>query len=595
MANCIIEERLERLRTEMKRCGIDTYIVSDRDPHMSEYPPERWKTRKWISGFSGSAGTAVITHGKAAVWSDSRYFIQAEAQLAGTEYHFFKEGLPATPDMYEWAACETEPTGTVAIDDKTISYTDGEKIKEMMAAKGIKTVFGFDPFDTIWDGRPAIPDGKAYEYPLQYSGEEFSDRRLRLLSEAEAKDADAVLLATLDDTAWSFNIRGCDIPYNPVTVAYGYISRRENVLFIDEAKTDATLQEYLNRNGITTMPYAAIEEYLQNLPEGEHVLADPDRTNHRLASILAGKGAAIFAASPATLMKSIKNDTENDGIRNAVRRDGAAMSQFLCWLDENIGKTPISETSASRKLHEFRALQPLFTDESFATIAGYAEHGAIVHYSATEESDKELKPEGFLLLDSGGQYLDGTTDITRTIPLGPLTDEERRNFTAVLKGHIAVATAVFPAGTRGAQIDTLAKTALWKLGLTYMHGTGHGIGHFLNVHEGPQNIRPDFNPTPLRAGMTISNEPGVYIEGSHGIRIENMILVKKRADTVFGEFYEFETLTRCPIDTRAIEVSQLDEAEKEWLNNYHAETYTQLAPLVDEKTRLWLAERCAPV
>lgn len=595
MANCIIAERLEKLRTEMKKSGIDTYIVSDRDPHMSEYPPERWKTRKWISGFSGSAGTAVITLDKAALWSDSRYFIQAEAQLAGTEYLFFKEGLPATPDMYEWAAGETKPSGAVAIDDKTISYTDGEKIEKLMTAKGIKTVFGFDPFDTIWEDRPAIPDGKACEYPLQYSGETFEHRRMRLLKEAEAKGADGVLLATLDDTAWSFNIRGCDIRYNPVTVACGYISRRENVLFIDEAKTDAALKEYLGKNGITTKPYEATEEYLKNLPEGEQVLADPDRTSHRLASILAGKSAAVFSASPAMLMKSIKNDTENEGIHNALQRDGAAMCQFLCWLDENIGKTPLSETSVSRKLHEFRAAQPLFVEESFATIAGYAEHGAIVHYTATEESDKELQPKGFLLLDSGGQYLDGTTDITRTIPLGPLTDEERRNFTAVLKGHIAVATAVFPAGTRGMQIDTLAKTALWKLGLTYMHGTGHGIGHFLNVHEGPQNIRPDFNPTPLQPGMTTSNEPGVYIEGSHGIRIENMILVREYGKTPFGDFYKFETLTHCPIDTRAVELSLLDEAEKEWLNSYHRETLRKLSPLVDEKTRLWLTERCAPI
>lgn len=590
-----IAERLEKLRKEMKKNGIDTCIISDRDPHMSEYPPERWKARKWISGFSGSAGTAVITLRRAALWSDSRYFIQAESQLAGTEYLFFKEGLPETPDIYVWAALETGPSGTVAIDDRTISFSDAERIKAIMAGKGIKTVFGFDPFNTIWDGRPAIPDGRAYEYPLRYSGEEFARRRERLLRAAEELGADAVLLSTLDDTAWSFNIRGCDIPYNPVSVAYGYISRREDVLFIDKCKTDAALQEYLRRNGITAKPYSAIEEYLQTLPDGERVVADPDRTNHRLAAILARKGAAVFAASPAMLMKSIKNDTENDGIRNAARRDGAAMCRFLCWLDETVGKEPLSETSVSRKLHEFRAEQPLFTDESFATIAGYAEHGAIVHYSATEESDKELKPEGFLLLDSGGQYLDGTTDITRTIPLGPLTGEERRNFTAVLKGHIAVATAVFPAGTRGMQIDTLAKTALWKLGLTYMHGTGHGIGHFLNVHEGPQNIRPDFNPTPLQPGMTVSNEPGVYIEGSHGIRIENMILVREHGKTAFGDFYCFETLTRCPIDTRAIEVAQLDETEREWLNSYHAETYSQLAPLLDEKTRRWLAERCAPV
>lgn len=595
MEKTYIAERLKKLRAEMKRSGIDTYMVSDRDPHMSEYPPERWKTRKWISGFSGSAGTAAITLGKAALWSDSRYFIQAEAQLSGTEYLFFKEGLPATPDIYEWAAAETAKGGSIAIDDKTVSYTDGEKIKNLMAAKGIKTVFGFDPFDTIWENRPAIPDGKAYEYPTQYSGEEFAHRRRRLLEAAKEKGADALLLATLDDTAWSFNIRGCDIRYNPVSVAYGYISDHENILFIDEEKTDTALQEYLHKNGISTKPYAATEEYLKSLSKGERVLIDPDRTNHRLASIIADKGAAIFGTSPATLMKSIKNDTENEGIRNALRRDGAAMCRFLCWLDEDIGKTPVSETSAARKLHEFRAEQPLFKEESFATIAGYAEHGAIVHYSATEESDKELQQKGFLLLDSGGQYLDGTTDITRTIPLGPLTDEERRNFTAVLKGHIAVATAVFPAGTRGMQIDTLAKTAMWKLGLTYMHGTGHGIGHFLNVHEGPQNIRPDFNPTPLEPGMTISNEPGVYIEGKHGIRIENMILVKKREETAFGEFYEFETLTHCPIDTRAIEVSQLDEAEKKWLNDYHAETYALLAPLLDEKTRRWLADRCAPI
>lgn len=590
-----IAARLESLRAEMKKSGVDTYIVFNCDPHLSEYSPERWETRIWISGFTGSAGTAVITPDKAAMWSDSRYFIQAEKELAGTEYIFFKEGFPTTPDIYGWALNETRPGGTVTVNDKAISYTEGEKIRELAKRNGIKVLFGFDPFDTIWEGRPAIPDGKAYEYPLQYSGEDFKHRRERILKTAEKEGADAVLLSTLDDTAWSFNIRGCDIPYNPVTVAYGYISRRENILFIEGCKTDAALQEYLGRNDIKILPYTAIEEYLQNLPEGERVLTDPDRTNHRLASILVEKGAAVFGISPATLMKCIKNDTENEGIRNATLRDGVALCQFLCWLDENIGKTPLSELAIIESIHKFRSMQALFKDESFDTKAGYAEHGAIVHYSATKESDKELKPEGFLLLDSGGQYLDGTTDITRTIPLGPLTDEERRNFTAVLKGHIAVATSVFPAGTRGAQIDTLARMPLWKLGLTYMHGTGHGIGHFLNVHEGPQNIRSDFNPTPLQPGMTISNEPGVYIEGKYGIRIENMVLVKKREETEFGEFYEFETLTHCPIDTRAIEVSQLDDTEKQWLNNYHAGTYALLAPLLDEKTRLWLADRCAPI
>lgn len=588
-------DKIRDIRDLMKERGIGAYIVPNYDPHLSEYPPKRWRVRRWISGFTGSAGIAVITTGKAALWSDSRYFLQAEKELEGTEFIFFKEGLPGTPDIYEWIEEQIKNGGALAIDDEAFSYSEGVKIENLFAGKGIKVVSDFKPIDKTWTDRPEIPSEKIFEYKTEYAGESYTEKREKILAAAAAKGCNAVLLTALDDIAWAFNIRGTDVPFNPVALAYGYIGKTESVIFTAKDKIDEETNLYFTGCNIKVMPYDAIYGYLQGLPSGEKVLADPSRTNYRLGEILKNRGNLIQAQSPAMLMKSIKNNTEIKGLRKALVRDGVVMVNFLHWIDTNIGKIPMTELSVSEKLHILRAGQPMFRGESFSTISGYGPHGAIVHYSANEESNAELRPEGFLLIDSGGQYLDGTTDITRTVPLGKLTQEEIRNFTLVLKGHIAIATAQFPEGTRGAQLDALARMPLWRRGLTYMHGTGHGIGHFLNVHEGPQNIRLEENPAPLKPGMTTSNEPGVYLAGSHGIRTENMTLVEERFENEFGKFYGFETLTLCPIDTRAIDAELLSDEEIKWLDNYHREVYNTLAHLLGKEQKKWLEERCAPI
>lgn len=595
MGNSIINSRLEAIRSMMKDAGIDVYMVPNFDPHLSEYPPERWRTRRWVSGFTGSAGCAVIGRESAALWSDSRYYLQGEQELEGSGFTFFKDGLPETISINEWACMQAGDGGVIAADDTAFSYNEGLKIVSLFAKRGLKLRFDFNPIEELWSDRPAIPEGKIFIHTEEYSGESFSSKYCRIMSDAQRRGANGVLLSALDDIAWAFNIRGCDVKFNPVVVAYGFLSNDKKVIFIEKNKLNDEVEEYFASNGIEVKLYGEIENFLGTLPNGAKVIADPARVNYRLCSILEKRDALIAEVSPITMMKSIKNSIEIEGTRNALIRDGVAMVNFLHWIDTNIGKIEISEISVVDKLLSFRKEQPLFVGESFNTISGYAGHGAIVHYAVTPQSNSMLAPKGFLLLDSGGQYLDGTTDITRTIPLGELSDEEKRCFTLVLKGHIAIAMSQYPQGTRGAQIDALARIALWKEGYTYMHGTGHGIGHFLNVHEGPQNIRLEENPTPLMPGMMTSNEPGVYLSERFGIRTENMILTVEKCENEFGKFFGFETLTLCPIDTRAIETSIMSCDEIEWLNNYHKKVYETLSPMLACPQSEWLKERCAPI
>ncbi|MBR4119767.1 MAG: aminopeptidase P family protein [Bacteroidales bacterium] len=595
MSNNVINSRLEAIRSLMQKEGINVYMVPNFDPHLSEYPPERWNTRKWTTGFTGSAGCAVISLTNAALWSDSRYFIQAEKELEGTNYTFFKDGLPDSVSIIDWVCEQAGEGGVVAADDTAFSYNEGAKMKATFSKRGIDLRFDFNPIDRLWNDRPSIPESEVMVYATEYAGEDFESKYKKIIEKAIQREANSVLLSALDDIAWAFNIRGEDVKFNPMVVAYGFLSDSKKAIFIEEKKVSSDAAKYFAENGIEVMEYDKIEDFLKSLPSDSKVIADTSRANYRLCNILSEKGCLIAECSPITMMKSVKNSTEIEGTRNALTRDGVAMVNFLYWLDTNIGKIEMSEISIADKLRSFRAEQPLFMGESFGTIAGYAGHGAIVHYRATEESDAKLQPKGFVLVDSGGQYLDGTTDITRTIPLGELTEEEKKCFTLVLKGHIAVAQAQFPHGTRGAQIDAFARIALWKEGYTYNHGTGHGIGHFLNVHEGPQNIRLEENPTPLLPGMMTSNEPGVYLSDRFGIRTENIILTVEKCNTEFGKFYEFETMTLCPIDTRAIEVSLMTENEIEWLNSYHTRVYSTLSPLLGSQQCEWLKERCSPI
>lgn len=595
MSNNVINSRLEAIRSLMQKEGINVYMVPNFDPHLSEYPPERWNTRKWTTGFTGSAGCAVISLTNAALWSDSRYFIQAEKELEGTNYTFFKDGLPDSVSIIDWVCEQAGEGGVVAADDTAFSYNEGAKMKATFSKRGIDLRFDFNPIDQLWNDRPSIPESEVMVYATEYAGEDFESKYKKIIEKAIQREANSVLLSALDDIAWAFNIRGEDVKFNPMVVAYGFLSDSKKAIFIEEKKVSSDASKYFAENGIEVMEYDKIEDFLKSLPSDSKVIADTSRANYRLCNILSEKGCLIAECSPITMMKSVKNSTEIEGTRNALTRDGVAMVNFLYWLDTNIGKIEMSEISIADKLRSFRAEQPLFMGESFGTIAGYAGHGAIVHYRATVESDAKLQPKGFVLVDSGGQYLDGTTDITRTIPLGELTEEEKKCFTLVLKGHIAVAQAQFPHGTRGAQIDAFARIALWKEGYTYNHGTGHGIGHFLNVHEGPQNIRLEENPTPLLPGMMTSNEPGVYLSDRFGIRTENIILTVEKCNTEFGKFYEFETMTLCPIDTRAIEVSLMTENEIEWLNSYHTRVYSTLSPLLGNQQCEWLKERCSPI
>lgn len=584
-----IQGRINSLRTYLKEKGMSAFIIPSTDPHMSEYVADHWKSREWISGFTGSAGTVVVTLDKAGLWTDSRYFIQATNQLEGTGIDLYKEMLPETPSITTFLADNLDANSTVGIDGKVYATSEAEALKEKLNQSNIKLETEFDPMEEIWTDRPPIPQDPAFIYDINYAGKSCTEKIQEIRDKLAQNNCESILLSALDEIAWTLNLRGTDVKCNPVIVSYLLITCEKVVFFIAPEKITPEVKTYLDNHKIATAHYNKVEETLSTLKVAS-ILLTLAKTNYSILKAVNPTCKIVREASPVALLKAIRNEQEIAGIHKAMQKDGVALVKFLKWLEEVVPTEKETELSIDKKLHAFRAEQELYKGESFDTIAGYAEHGAVVHYSATPESNAVIRPKGFLLLDSGAQYLDGTTDITRTIAVGELTEEEKTDYTLVLKGHIALAMAKFPAGTRGAQLDVLARLPLWINGMNYLHGTGHGIGHFLNVHEGPQSIRMNENPVVLQPGMLTSNEPGVYKAGSHGVRTENLILVVKNTEGMYGDYYKFETVTLCPIDTKGIIKEMLYKEEVEWLNGYHRKVYDKLSPALNEDERMWLKQ-----
>lgn len=587
-----IAARLAALREEMRREHLSAFIFPSSDPHNSEYVPSRWEGRKWISGFDGSAGTAVVTLHSAALWTDSRYFLAAEEQLAGTEFQLMRERVDGTPSIAEWIATEIEgaESSEIGVDGMCMTYAECSDLKTDLKHNGGITVrTNLDILDRIWTDRPSVPLNPVSIQPIEYAGESCHDKLCRIRSSLLRRGACGMLMTQLDDIAWTLNLRGTDVHCTPVFVAWLIVAEEVAVLYIKDEKLSPEVIEYLNAEGVAVDDYDNIIDAL-NSYDGYTLLIDPATTNYTLSQ-LRGNFNLVSAPSPVPEMKAIKNEVECNGFRNAMQRDGVAMVKFLKWLEEAVPKGCETELSVSAKLRQLRAEQPLFKDESFDTIAGYEEHGAIVHYEPTPDTDVPLRPEGFLLLDSGAQYLDGTTDITRTIQLGKVTDLHRRVYTLVLKGHLSLQNLCFPRGAAGTQLDAVARVAMWREGMNFMHGTGHGVGSYLSVHEGPHQIRQEYRPAPMLEGMTVTDEPGLYLAGKFGVRIENTLLTVPYMTTEFGKFLRFEPLTLCPIDTRPIVVDMLSTEELGLLNAYHKMVYERLSPMLDEEHKAWLADK----
>lgn len=584
-----IKERVHALRIAFRPNNIKAFIIPSTDPHLSEYVAPYWMSREWISGFTGSAGTAVILMDKAGLWTDSRYFLQAEKELEGSGITLYKEMLPETPSITKFLCQNLKPGESVSIDGKMFSVQQVEQMKEDLAPYQLQVNLFGDPLKNIWKDRPSMPDAPAFIYDVKYAGKSCGEKVAAIRTELKKKGIFALFLSSLDEIAWTLNLRGSDVHCNPVIVSYLLVTQDEVVYFISPEKITQEVNEYLQEQQVSLRKYDEAESFLNSFA-GENILIDPKKTNYAIYSAINPACKVVRGESPVTLLKAIRNEQEIAGIHHAMQRDGVALVKFLKWLEASVLSGKETELSVDRKLHEFRAAQPLYMGESFDTIAGYKEHGAIVHYSATEESDVTLQSKGFLLLDSGAQYLDGTTDITRTIALGELTEEEKTDYTLILKGHIALAMAKFPAGTRGAQLDVLARMPIWSHGMNFLHGTGHGVGHFLSVHEGPQSIRMNENPIVLQPGMVTSNEPGVYKAGSHGIRTENLTLVCKDKEGMFGEYFKFETITLCPICKKGIIKEMLTAEEVKWFNDYHQTVYKKLSPSLNEEEKKWLLE-----
>ena len=584
-----IKERIHALRMTFRPNNIKAFIIPSTDPHLSEYVAPYWMSREWISGFTGSAGTAVILMDKAGLWTDSRYFLQAEKELEGSGITLYKEMLPETPSITKFLCQNLKPGESVSIAGKMFSVQQVEQMKEDLAPYQLQVNLFGDPLKNIWKDRPSMPDAPAFIYDVKYAGKSCGEKVAAIRTELKKKGIFALFLSSLDEIAWTLNLRGSDVHCNPVIVSYLLVTQDEVVYFISPEKITQEVNEYLQEQQVSLRKYDEAESFLNSFA-GENILIDPKKTNYAIYSAINPACKVVRGESPVTLLKAIRNEQEIAGIHHAMQRDGVALVKFLKWLEASVLSGKETELSVDRKLHEFRAAQPLYMGESFDTIAGYKEHGAIVHYSATEESDVTLQSKGFLLLDSGAQYLDGTTDITRTIALGELTEEEKTDYTLILKGHIALAMAKFPAGTRGAQLDVLARMPIWSHGMNFLHGTGHGVGHFLSVHEGPQSIRMNENPIVLQPGMVTSNEPGVYKAGSHGIRTENLTLVCKDKEGMFGEYFKFETITLCPICKKGIIKEMLTAEEVKWFNDYHQTVYKKLSPSLNEEEKKWLLE-----
>lgn len=589
-------EKIALLRQMMSLHQIDACIVPTSDPHLGEYQPAHWKIVPWLTGFTGSAGVTVVTLSDAGFWTDSRYFIQAEKELQNSGIRLFKSGLPNVPDPYEWIAQKLKENQVVGLDGNLFSIKQTEEISSVLKRKHISLNTSFDPFSEMWKDRPSFPANPLFIYPEKYAGKSVQEKLTGIRASLKGNHATALLLTALDEIAWTFNIRGSDIAYTPVPVVFAYISLDEARIFVAPEKIAGEVSGFLSKENVFVSDYNEMKPFLSNLDKKTKLLIDKNKINNALFQAIPKDVELVFASSPVALLKSIKNNVEIEGTRNAMLKDGVALVRFYRWLERALTNgVSLTEMELAGKLTDFRSLQTGYFSESFASIVAVAEHGAIVHYRPKKETNKQLGSDNFLLIDSGCQYLDGTTDITRTIALSELTPQQKKDFSLVLKGHIAIATSKFPHGTRGAQLDALARISLWKNGLTYLHGTGHGVGHFLSVHEGPQNIRLEENPTALLPGMITSNEPGVYREGQYGIRSENLVLVKESEENVFGKFYEFETLTLFPFDTKSIDFSLLNEEEITWLNQYHQRVYEKLSPFLTKEERDWLMCQCADV
>ena len=588
-----IAQRLEALREVMRREHLAAFIFPSTDPHQGEYIPDHWKGREFISGFNGSAGTAVVTLTSAALWTDSRYFIAAEGQLRDTEFQLMKLKIEGTPTIAEWIGKECEAGAEVGVDGMVNSTNS---VKELMGdlrhQGGITLRTNLDPLAQIWKDRPDIPLNPVEIFPLEYAGEATHDKLSRIRRALRQQHADGMLMSALDDIAWTLNLRGTDVHCNPVFVSYLLISSTMTTLYVDQRKLTPEVLAYLKAENITVDDYENVGKGLKDYFE-YNILLDPDEVNYSLYKKVSRE--IIEAESPVKRMKTVKNETEIAGFHKAMIKDGIALVKFLKWLKPAVEAGGQTEISIDEKLTSLRAEQPLYRDISFDTIAGYQAHGAIVHYEATPETDIPLKPEGLLLLDSGAQYLDGTTDITRTIALGPVTDEQKKIYTLVLKGHIQIELCKFPSGSSGTQIDILARKDMWREGLNYLHGTGHGVGTYLNVHEGPHQFRMEWKPAPLVAGMTITDEPGIYLAGKFGVRTENTLLIVPYMETEFGKFLQFESLTLCPIDKTPIIIEMLTPEERQWLDDYHQMVYNRLSPYLETEEKEWLREATAPL
>ena len=588
-----ISERIARLREELRREHLSAFIFPTSDPHNSEYTAEHWKGREWISGFNGSAGTAVVTLDKAALWTDSRYFIAAEEQLRDTEVQLMKLKVEGTPSIAEWLGRELKDAADKAVGiDGMVNSTNSikELISDLRTQGGITLRTNFDPLERIWLDRPAIPENPVVIHPLEYAGEPTREKLARIRKALREKHADGMLMAALDDIAWTLNLRGSDVHCSPVFVSYLLISTTEVTLYINKVKLTPEVMSYLQAEGVGVKPYNQVKQGLKDYFE-YNILLDGNEVNYTLYKTV--EREIVDASSPVPLMKAVKNEREIAGFRSAMLKDGIAMVKFLKWLKPAVEAGGQTEMSVERKLTALKAEQPLFRGLSFDTIVGYEEHGAIVHYEAIPETDTTLYPKGLLLIDSGTQYQDGTTDVTRTIALGPLTEEQKRVYTLVLKGHIDLQLLHFPDGASGTQLDAIARRPLWQAGMNFLHGTGHGVGCYLNCHEGPHQIRMEWIPARLQAGMTVTDEPGVYLGGRFGVRIENTLLVVPAEETECGRFLGFETLTLCPIETSPIIKELMTPEEIQWLNDYHSMVYGRLSPYLNEDEKAWLRKATA--
>ncbi len=595
MSKSDITARIVQVRAAMTEASVAAVIIPHTDYHLSEYIADHWQARRFLSGFTGSAGTLVITHDTALLWTDSRYFLQAAQQLEGTGIELMKDGLIQTPSIAQYLIHHLDKGDTVGMDGMLMSVDATYELRRELEEAGLRLDLTFDPLKGVWNDRPSLPDSKVFVHDTKYAGQEAREKVANVLDNAASQGATSVFISALDEIAWILNIRARDVACNPVATSFLYLSPEGGVLFIDAAKIDDNVKSYLADNNISVMPYDGVRDYIERLPSDARVLISTSQTASEIDRALGNR--AVRGKSAAAMLKAVKNPVQIQGVRQAMLRDGAAMCQALKEIEDTVESgSRLTEMSVADILTKYRSRNDLYFDQSFETIAGFGPHGAIVHYEATPESDAEITKGNLLLIDSGAQYLDGTTDITRTISIGQPTDEQRHDFTLVMKGHIAIATAVFPEGTRGAQLDAMARMPLWREGKSYLHGTGHGVGHFLNVHEGPQSIRLNDTLAHLTPGMITSNEPGLYLSGRYGIRCENLVLTVKDMTTEFGEFYKFETLTLCPFDRSLFDTSIMRPDEIEWVNNYHACVRERLMPLMpSDEMRSWLIEKTEPL